>query len=314
LSLPSPPDGPPPAILPGTHPVRLPGTEVTYYENLAAGVLVASYFPPHSLTQYVRDPDGGFAPFPGGRQVPSPDGRWFAQQLYRHQDLRELISLAVFDRRTGRRLAVATPGFGVSPDAEPSWSDSGTRLFVTAVRDGQSIGFAYGDAPAFRMHLVLVARAGIPYDSYFVPVPDGSGMIDNIIEGTRPGDVSSGPLRFISVSGTQTAQVSGAQLPPDPATPFSPSGRLLLTLCGTGRCVLNAATRQVMARIPVLGDGGNPVYPARDAGWYDDRHFLTWIAAGSGYQLVTVSLAGVVTGILATDRSLDIPPMSLAPP
>ncbi|MDQ2874908.1 MAG: hypothetical protein M3Y33_09000 [Actinomycetota bacterium] len=316
LSFPTRPAGTAPAILPGTHPVRLPGTGATYYAAARAPVQLVFYFPYGSGAEYIRGRDGEYAPLPTAveEEVPSPDGHWYARELSLRGDYTTTTSLVVVNRRTGERQAIATRGFDVSPGWAALWSASGRRLFVSAVRYDQTIGFAYGDAPAFRLHLVLVPHA--QFDWPFVPVPDGSGVIDNPVLGTRPASRTSGPLRFTSVTGSPTAHLPGTQVSPGTANPFSPSGRLLLALCGTGQCVLNAATGQVVSRIPVLSDGGNPAYPAQDVGWYDDSHFLSWIAAisGSGYQLVTVSLTGLVTGILATNDSPYVPRLYLAPP
>ncbi|HLH84981.1 MAG TPA: hypothetical protein VKV38_17135 [Trebonia sp.] len=309
------PTGPPAAIVPHARAVRLPGTSVTYYDDPAAPAQLSSYIAPNGYG-YIRQPDGAFAPVhPLGQGTVSPDGRWTAAIVLVQEGFATGTRLTVTDRRTGRSRTIATPGFTVAADSILTWSASGARLFVTAVSADRNIGFAWGDAPGFGMHLVSVPGDGWVYDdSFFYADPAGTGAVFNVQVGSTRVSRVAGPLRFVTLTGAQTSQVPGAVIPSPLPTPFSPSGKLLLVLCSVGQCVLNAATGGTVAKIPFLGYDGGPEYPAQDIGWYDNSHFLSWIAVGADqYELVTADLSGLVTGVLAIDRSLDIPQMYFRP-
>ena len=79
-----------------------------------------------------------------------------------------------------------------------TWSAAGTRLFVTAVGEGRDIGFARGDAPSFRPHLVHVAGGGYivgsnsSFADFFVASSAGTGAVFNAITGT-PAEPAAGP-------------------------------------------------------------------------------------------------------------------------
>jgi hypothetical protein len=116
----------------------------------------------------------------------------------------------------------------------------------------------------------------------------------------------------VNLAGTPIRELPDMTIPSPLSTPFSPSGALMLMRCSvgqvSGQCAVSTATGRVVARYPFVGYDGSAEYPAQDIGWYDDQHFLAWIGEGPGhYELVTVSLAGVATSVLAVDYSLDIP-------
>jgi hypothetical protein len=161
------------------------------------------------------------------------------------------------------------------------------------------------------MHLVLVPSDGnaVSGRSFFFASPAGTGAVYNVQTGP-PNRPAAGPLRFVSLASMPTRQVPRAVIPSPLSTPFSPSRKRMLVLCPIGQCILNAATGARQAAFPFIGYDGEPEYPAQSAGWYDDQHMLEWIGVGPGrYELVTVSLSGVATSIIAVDRSLDIPQM-----
>ncbi len=308
------PTGPPAAIVPHARAIHLPGTSATYYDDPAAPAQLGSYVAPNGYG-YIRQPDGVFAPVrPSGQGTVSPDGRWTAAIVQVQEGFATGTALTVTDRRTGRSRTIATPGFTVASNSILTWSASGARLFVTAVSGDRNIGFAWGDAPGFGMHLVSVPGDGRVYgDSFFYADPAGTGAVFNVQIGSGVRQ-AAGPLRFVTLAGAQISQVPGAVIPRPMPTPFSPSGKLLLVLCPVGQCVLNAATGGTVAKIPFLGYDGGPEYPAEDIGWYDNSHFLSWIGVGTDqYELVTADLTGLVTGVLAIDRSLDIPQMYFRP-
>ena len=91
-----------------------------------------------------------------------------------------------------------TPGFTETSDTIITWSAAGTRLFVTAVGEGRDIGFARGDAPSFRPHLVHVAGDGYivgsnsSFADFFVASSAGTGAVFNAITGT-PAEPAAGP-------------------------------------------------------------------------------------------------------------------------
>jgi hypothetical protein len=174
------PTGPPASVSRGARAIKLPGTEVTYYEVPSAPVELGSYLGISSDTDYVRAPPGGFAPLPDGQGTISPGGRWLAAVMRPQSGIAAGTALTVVDRGTGRSRTIPTPGFQLWANSVLSWSNSGTRLFVTAVVDDRNIGFAYGDAPGFRLHLVHVPGGGFPKDSaFFFSNANGTGAVDN---------------------------------------------------------------------------------------------------------------------------------------
>jgi hypothetical protein len=180
-------------------------------------------------------------------------------------------------------------------------------------RRDQNNGYAYGDAPGFQMHLVPVSGGGFADTgpNYFFAQPTGAGAIFNLVTGPRNMPVS-GPLEFVSLNGSRTAQFPTATIPVPVSTPFSPNGKLMLVLCTDGQCVLNAHTDAVVGRYRYVGYDGQREYPAQNAGWYDNQHFLSWLGVGPGhYALAVVNLSGLVTGIILRARYRGRLPHSL---
>ncbi|GII05061.1 hypothetical protein [Planobispora takensis] len=269
-------------------PIKLPGTGVTVYEDVADPVRVTSYTVGREA--YLRR-GASFLRRSGDSEVTvAPKGVRALGVAASYTSGYDSVNL--FDVATGKGNRIRTVRKPLVADLA-RWARDGSKAVLTVRRKAgtrwETTGFVVVNATARSARAVTVRD--VDASAVFRWSPGGAELMAG----------HAGGVRFYAPDGTVRSTATGTGTPAGGEDAFSPSGRRVSTWCPPSYaehvCVWNRTDGRLETRVNIR--------PESLWGWWDDDHLIAVVAHGAARRAVLADLRGGTVRVLADIPAAD---------